>query len=143
MVLYRTDDYNHEKMSTNLVDVITYEFFDRENDDALKGLIKFLDLTGGENDILKDAIKYRNRNDKAKVVNLIKDVISYIFEKTGHDLVIGLWLYPLKNVQDYYSFEGFDPVIFGYEVSQFPILSYEGEGTLFAYEKMPDVCDKE
>ena len=39
-------------MSTNLVDVITYEFFDRENDDALKGLIKFLDLAGGENDIL-------------------------------------------------------------------------------------------
>lgn len=142
MVLYRTDDYNHEKMSTSLVDVIIYEFFDRENDDALKGLIKFMDLAGGEKDILESAIEYRNKNDKAKIVNLIKDIISYIFEKTGHELVIGLWLYPLKNVQDYYSFEGFYPIIFGYETSPFPILSYDGEGTLFAYEKMPEVCDK-
>lgn len=142
MILYRTDDYNHEKMTTNLVDVITYEFFDRENDDALKGLIKFLDLAGGESCLLETAIKYRNKNDKNKIVNLIKDIISEITDKTGHELEVGLWLYPLQNIREYYSFEGFDPVIFGYETSPFVILSYKNEGTLFAYEKMPNICDK-
>lgn len=139
MTLYRTDTFKHDDQSTDLKDVLMYEFYIQVNYDCFKGIKKLIkDLPFSEDEFLNAMDEY----DELKISRYVDAIIESLNKTFGKKFTTALWLYPLENVKTYYSFNGIDPVIFGYETSDVSLVSYEGEGTLFVYEEMPKIAEE-
>ena len=139
MTLYRTDTFKHDDQSTALKDVLMYEFYIQVNYDCFKGIKKLIkDLPFSEDEFLNAMDEY----DEMKISRYVDSIIESLNKTFNKNFTTALWLYPLENVRTYYSFNGIDPVIFGYETSDVSLVSYEGEGTLFVYEEMPKIAEE-
>ena len=145
MVLYRTDDFSKCR-STNIYDVLLYELFDRENESLLGNL-----LNVSFNDDVHKAMfaKYdtlvNEIDDKEQRLEFIKTILDYWKSYYNKDFKYAVWLYPLECVKAYVEFNDCDdmiPIIFGYDTSEYAVIKYEGEGTLYFYEELPPVKEK-
>ena len=143
MILYRTDDFNHDSSTTDLESVINYELVTRENEDLFQSISQYL---GTPNEIAGYPLSVFNKalelNNKGILDDIVSSIIKELQRKSHKDLRHAVWLYTQENVENYYSFEGIDVMIDGYETSDVCLISYPNEGALYAYEENPKITER-
>ena len=137
MILYRTNDFDHENYSTNIRDVLFYEFFNKCNYDLLENIVNILSENSDTKLIEKNLSLAIDDYDKDRILRYVDMIIERLNKHYSKNFEVALWLYPLSNIQEYYEFQGIDPAIYGYNVSDFQLISYKNEGSLCLYENMP------
>lgn len=142
MVLYRTDDFNHEMRTTSFREILYYEIYEMENSKIFLNMCNLIgiDYITAKKEWEK-VYKELSNDNKDFVYNYIDNLLKKYEGKIGYTVPYAIWLYPLDNVKDYYEFEGFDPLIYGYNTSDNLIIFYKDEGSLYAYHEEPKPCE--
>ena len=144
MILYRTDEFSKNR-TTDIVEVLLYELFDRENESLFENLLS-ISLNDEFKDTLsleyKALLDYPDREGQREFVKTLVGRWNFYYKR---DFKYAIWLYPLENVQAYVEFNACDemlPPIYGYETSGIAVISYENEGTLYFYDEEPEIKEK-
>ena len=145
MVLYRTDEFSSNR-KTDIIEVLFYELFERENE-ALFGNLLSVTLNEDFKKTLSDEyMSLLGKPDQTAQYEFIHTIVDYWSRYYKKDFKYAIWLYPLDSVKAFVEFnevdEGMVPLIFGYEASDVAVITYEGEGTLYFYNKEPEVKEK-